>query len=197
MVIDIPQRLKAAGVTLRPIRTADTEPYAQAFVDDPNLGRLLGMERDPTSESLRERLANAHERAAQGKGVELAIERKGGFAGSVLAHSFDWTHRRCEIGFWLVPGARHHGLGGAAVARLLDWVFAELPIDRVEMTTTSDNAATRAFARRMGFLEEGVWRQRNVERGRRVDLAQFGLLREEWPPPPPSPLPSPRPPTPS
>ena len=37
-----------------------------------------------------------------------------------------------------------------------------------------------ALAARLGFTHEGVLRARNVERGRRVDVVWFGLLREEW-----------------
>jgi RimJ/RimL family protein N-acetyltransferase len=48
------------------------------------------------------------------------------------------------------------------------------------MTTTPDNAGVFALAERLGFMHEGVLRKRNVERGERVDVAWFGVLREEW-----------------
>jgi ribosomal-protein-alanine N-acetyltransferase len=48
------------------------------------------------------------------------------------------------------------------------------------MTTTPDNAAVFGLARRLGFTQEGVLRKRNVERGERVDVVWFGVLREEW-----------------
>jgi RimJ/RimL family protein N-acetyltransferase len=48
------------------------------------------------------------------------------------------------------------------------------------MTTTPENPAVPALAQRLGFTQEGVLRSRNVERGQRVDLVWFGLLREEW-----------------
>ena len=48
------------------------------------------------------------------------------------------------------------------------------------MTTTPDNQAVFALARRLGFVQEGVLRRRNVERGVRVDVVWFGVLREEW-----------------
>ena len=37
-----------------------------------------------------------------------------------------------------------------------------------------------ARGRGLGFRQEGVLRKRNVERGRRVDIVWFGVLREEW-----------------
>jgi hypothetical protein len=32
----------------------------------------------------------------------------------------------------------------------------------------------------LGFTEEGLQRQRNVERARQVDFVLFGLLAEDW-----------------
>jgi RimJ/RimL family protein N-acetyltransferase len=98
----------------------------------------------------------------------------------VVLHSFDWHSRRAEIVFWLVSATRRRGVGTAAVSLALSWAFAELDLLRVEMTTTPENPAVPALARRLGFSQEGVLRQRNVERGRRVDIIWFGLLREEW-----------------
>jgi RimJ/RimL family protein N-acetyltransferase len=98
----------------------------------------------------------------------------------VLVHSLHGHHRRGEIGFWVIPGQRRQGLGSGAVALMLSWLFDELELLRVEMTTTPENQAVPALAQRLGFTQEGVLRARNVERGQRVDLLWFGLLREEW-----------------
>jgi RimJ/RimL family protein N-acetyltransferase len=183
MRIPVPGRLQDSHVVLRPLAVEDGPDYASAFVEDPDLGRLLGFEQDPTAEQVSERAAKAVEGAEAGRWLELAVcsAQADSFIGSVLLHSADERHRRCEIGFWLVPSARGRGLARAAVARWVSWIFDELPIDRIEMTTTPDNTATRRLAARLGFSEEGVLRGRNLERGRRVDLVMFGLLRQEWP----------------
>jgi RimJ/RimL family protein N-acetyltransferase len=115
VVIKIPQRLEATGVALRLVRVQDIGPYQKAFAEDPDLGRLLRMEEDPSEEDVRGRIGGSERRAADGKGLELAIETAGAFVGAVIAHSFSWTHRRCEIGFWLVPEARRRGVTAAAV----------------------------------------------------------------------------------
>lgn len=179
--IELPD-LRGEPVWLRPLRVQDATPYTGAFREDPDLGRLLGMEVDPSEEWVRERVAGQVDRAAEGKAVELAIANPstGTFWGSVVLHSFDWHSRRCELGFWVVPGERRRGIGSAAVALALDWVFDDLDLLRVEMTTTPENEALPALARRLGFKQEGVLRARNIERGRRVDIVWYGLLREEW-----------------
>jgi RimJ/RimL family protein N-acetyltransferase len=180
MTIELPEEVRHGRAVLRPLRPRDGAPYAAAFAADPELGRLLGLENDPTPESVAERAARSAELAADARLVELAVDAAGAFAGSVTLHSFALQHRRCEVGFWLAPAARGRGLGSDAVAAAADWVFGTLDLLRLEMTTTPDNPAVPALARRLGFVAEGTQRKRNVERGERVDVVLFGLLREDW-----------------
>jgi RimJ/RimL family protein N-acetyltransferase len=145
---------------------------------------VLGIERDPDEVELLEWLERNRERAATGAGASLttADAETDAFLGAVTLHSLAWQHRRCEVGFWLVPGARGRGLGARTVTLAVSWLFGELDLLRVEITTTPDNAAVAALAARLGFAQEGILRQRNVERRQRVDVVWFGVLREEWQP---------------
>jgi [ribosomal protein S5]-alanine N-acetyltransferase len=183
MRIELPESLTGDGVVLRRLRADDAPAYVAAFGADPELGRLLGMDEDPGEAGIRERAGRLPDRAGEGKFVELAVADPDGdgFLGSMILHSFDERHRRCEVGFWLVPEARGRGLGSRAVALAVSWAFEALDMLRVEMTTTPDNEAVFALARRLGFTHEGMLRKRNVERGARVDVVWFGVLREEWP----------------
>ena len=176
--MDAPTELAGDGVRLRPLRDDDAPAYAAAFRDDPELGLLIGTETDPDEASVRERIANAEQRG----GFELAItaDVSDAFLGLVAVHGIEIAHGRAEVGFWLAPDARGAGLGTRAVALVVSWLFGEAGLRRVEMTTTPENAGALHLARRLGFEQEGVLRQRAVERGRAVDIVWFGLLRDEW-----------------
>ena len=180
--IELPERLCDGSVALRPLVAGDVAAYAAAFRADPELGRLLGAERDPDERSIRARVARRAQRASQGAEIELAIADPGSdaFCGSVILHSFEWQHQRCEIGFWLLPEVRGRDLGARAVSLAVTWALSALNLVRIEITTTPDNHAAAALAKRLGFTREGVLRRRNVERGARVDIVYFGLLRDEW-----------------
>jgi ribosomal-protein-alanine N-acetyltransferase len=182
MKLELAEPLSDGRVTLRWLRAEDAAPFAQAFRDDPDLGRLVGAERDPVEPGVRERIAGQEERAAEGRGIQLAIAdaASDAFWGSMILHSFDWHSRRAEVGFWLVPAVRGRGVGSSAVTLALSWAFETYDLLRIEMTTTPENPAVPALARLLGFTHEGVLRARNIERGRRVDIIWFGLLREEW-----------------
>jgi len=153
-----------------------------AFAADGELGRLLGVERDPDEAALRGRLERIDALREEGRFLELAIagSETDELLGSVTLHSLDWRNRRGEVGFFVVPDARRRGVAQSAVALALDWMFDGLGLDRVEMTTTPDNAAVAALAAALGFAREGLLRSRNLERGARVDVVYFGLMRSEW-----------------
>jgi RimJ/RimL family protein N-acetyltransferase len=181
MRIELPERLTDGQLALRPIRLEDARPYAHAFALDPDLGRMLGSETDPDELSVRERIESQAQSANDGKFVALFDVASDAFLGAVLPHSFDWQSRRCEVGFWVIAQQRHRGVASRAVSLAVSWVLESLDLLRVEMTTIPENRAVPALARRLGFTQEGILRSRNIERGRRVDIIWFGLLREEWP----------------
>jgi RimJ/RimL family protein N-acetyltransferase len=134
-------------VVLRPLLAGDGPAYAAAFREDDQMGRLLGVEDDPTEAEVARRVEGARKRARVGRGAQLAVctALDGAFVGEVLLHTFAWKHLRCEIGFWLTPAARGQGLARDAIERTLEWAFEELAIERMEMTTTTDNAPTRGL----------------------------------------------------
>lgn len=165
------------------MRTDDAAAYAAAFRDDPALGRLLGVEDDPDEASVRKRLTRRSEHIdADTRFVQFAIADAvtDAFRGAVTVHSLDDHNRRGEVGFWVTPDHRRLGIGSRALVLTISWLFEELDLLRVEMTTIPENRIVPALARRLGFTQEGVLRSRNIERGRRVDIVWFGVLREEW-----------------
>jgi RimJ/RimL family protein N-acetyltransferase len=170
--LPVPEGLERDGVALRRLRARDAHPFAAAFREDPRLGSSIGADEDPTENGVRRFIARQPGLRARGEFLGLAVTdtTRRPFLGHVMLHTLAWRHRRGEIGFWLVPGARGRGVGRTAVALLVEWAFAELALERIEITTTPENTAARALAQSLGFREEGVMIARNLERGRRVDV---------------------------
>ncbi|HEY6396068.1 MAG TPA: GNAT family N-acetyltransferase [Solirubrobacteraceae bacterium] len=143
VVIDIPERLEGDRVVLRPLETADADTYAQAFADDRELGRLVGFETDPTADQVAANLVTAAERAAAGEFLELAVcsASDGRFIGTVLRHlgfteegalrkrNFERGRRVDLVTFGLMVAEWR------AVSLVVHWLFAELGIERVEITS--------------------------------------------------------------
>lgn len=176
-----PGDLAGSLVRLRPLLERDAAAYAAAYREDPDLGRLQGWESDPDEERARENAARSRDAATKGEWIELAIcdAATDDFVGAISLLQVDRERGRCELGYWLTPRARGNGLIDAAIGLVLDWAFTGLGLSRVEIATTVENARSQAVASRHGFVREALQRERDIERGRRVDVIQFGLLREE------------------
>src|SRR4051794_31102166 len=136
--MDPPAELVDGDVRLRPLRPDDAPAFAAAFAADPELGVLVGFEEDPDEASVRLRL----ERPGERPGFSLAVTAGGTeqLRGVVVVHHIEGRHGRAEVGFWLVRAARGAGLGTRAVRLVLDWLFAQPSVRRVELSTTPNNA---------------------------------------------------------
>ena len=178
--LPIPEGLARDDIALRRLRARDAGPFAAAFREDPALGVLIGADEDPTENGVRRFIARQPGLRARGEFLGLAVTdaSRRPFLGHVMLHTLAWRHRRAEVGYWLVPGARGRGIGATAVGLLVEWAFEELGLERIEITTTPDNGPARALATSLGFTEEGVMIARNLERGKRVDVVLLARLRK-------------------
>ena len=92
-----------------------------------------------------------------------------------------WTHGNGWLGIGL--GDRKHwgrGYGQEAVELVLKFAFHELNLHRVQLTVFSYNQRAIALYEKLGFIQEGVFREHIQRDGRRYDMILYGLLRREW-----------------
>jgi [ribosomal protein S5]-alanine N-acetyltransferase len=87
---------------------------------------------------------------------------------------------RAEIGYAL--GRAHWGKGYVieAMSALVERAFTDLSLHRLEAEINPRNAASAKVLERMGFLKEGLLRQRWRLKGETTDSALYGLLRPDW-----------------
>ncbi|WP_045880122.1 GNAT family protein [Pseudofrankia sp. DC12] len=64
---------------------------------------------------------------------------------------------------------------------LMRYAFDELGYRRYEWKCDSLNQPSRAAAARLGFVEEGTWRNALVVKGRNRDTTWFSITDREWP----------------
>lgn len=157
----------------------DAGPYVQAFADDPLLDRKIGMAA-PSPATARRMFRGERRQRERGEVARFVIsDDSDAFNGLVLLHSFEWTHRRAELGFMVVPAARRRGLALEALRLVVRWAFASPGLQRVGLTTLPDNDATQGLAERAGFRREGVLRSYTREWDEPKDNVVFGAIPED------------------
>ncbi|MFB7225265.1 GNAT family N-acetyltransferase [Streptomyces sp. NPDC056227] len=92
----------------------------------------------------------------------------------------DMADGTAEVMIMLAPQWRGQGLGTDALDALLDLAFGELPLQRIEASTHTDNTACLTALASAGFVHEGTRRSACLHRGSRKDLAVLAVLRSEW-----------------
>lgn len=92
-----------------------------------------------------------------------------------------WNHQHCWIGIGL--GERENwgrGYGREAMELALKFAFHELNLHRVQLSVFSYNQQAINLYKKLGFVQEGVFREHLQRDGQRYDMLLFGLLRREW-----------------
>lgn len=117
---------------------------------------------------------------ADNDGLSLGIFYKDKIAGCIGLHSIDWGNRKTSIGYWL--GAEFQGLGimTNACKAVVDYVFHELRLNRVEIRAAEFNAKSRAIPERLRFTYEGKVREAEWLYDHYVDHVIYGMLKDDW-----------------
>ncbi len=69
---------------------------------------------------------------------------------------------------------------GAVIAQAV----STMGLRRLEAQVNPANARSGQLLRGLGFVREGLLRQRWLDKGEPVDVEMYGLLRDEWRAPP-------------
>ncbi len=117
---------------------------------------------------------------AEERTLTLVLFHHGRAAGVLGVNRVDALNRVASLGYWLAAEATGQGLMTRAVRRLIEIVFENFPVDRIEVHCAPDNRASCAIPERLGFTREAVLRQALRAHEHVDDRVIWGLLREEW-----------------
>ncbi|ASS76444.1 RimJ/RimL family protein N-acetyltransferase [Tumebacillus algifaecis] len=120
------------------------------------------------------------EQYANNQGTHYGIFYEGQLAGVIGYHFIDWSNRGTSIGYWLGRSFTGRGLMTAAVKALVDQAFQEYQLNRVEIRVATGNVKSQAIPERLGFVKEGVLRQREWMYDRWLDHVVYSMLASEW-----------------
>ncbi|KMJ57270.1 acetyltransferase [Bacillus sp. LL01] len=90
------------------------------------------------------------------------------------------AYKRGELGYWIGRPYWGKGYGTEAARAVVDYGFKELGLNKVFAGAFADNPGSWRIMEKVGMKHEGTWRQHAMRDGRFVDLAYYGLLREDF-----------------
>lgn len=101
--------------------------------------------------------------------------------GSVFIRDIDLNHRRGEFGIFIgEDDFRGQGRGAEAGQLICRYAFENIGLERIYLRVLSNNSGAIRSYQKIGFVEEGVFRNHVVVNGTKNDLVFMGLLKEEF-----------------
>lgn len=78
-------------------------------------------------------------------GFQAGIWYQGELAGVIGLHSINWSNKSTSIGYWLGANFEGKGLMTKACKAVVDYCFAELGLNRIEIRTATENKKSAAI----------------------------------------------------
>lgn len=174
--------LQTARMTLRPVEASD-QKLVFSGLSDPELTRFL-LIHYPTWESSKEQMDYYRVQKESGQGFYwVMVEKRSGTEMGVIGYNkISTEHQRTELGFWILPAFQRQGFVREAATTLVQEAFLNQGFIRIEASAETGNIASCSLLRSLGFRSEGIFRSYEWNRGHRIDLEWFGLLRSDWDP---------------
>jgi ribosomal-protein-alanine N-acetyltransferase len=170
-------RLETERLVLRRLTVEDADDYFE-FASDSEVTRFLRWGPHPNKEHTLGYLQGVLDEYSKGEdgpwGIELKTPSK--VIGIVHLMQLDTHHKKAQIGFVLARAHWGTGYMTEALNAVLEYVFTELQLNRIEALSIVGNRAAVRAMERVGMRAEGVLRQYAFQKGDFVDFELFSTL---------------------
>lgn len=112
--------------------------------------------------------------------ISFGVFRNGRLVGGLSMHHWERELKKAQIGYWLAQAEQGRGTMHYCVDTLLEYLFGQLQLNKVELHYLQTNLRSAGVARKLGFKVEGILRDSSIIHGALQDLVVSGLLKREW-----------------
>ena len=177
----VAERRPSPDVTLRPAAPRDAALLRQ-WRAEASVRRYQPLNELPTAQ-LRadvasQRMADLYR--GRGEKFQWIVQVDGQPSGWITLVVSNWEHGLAEVGYALSTVYQNRGVMSDALSLLLDDLFQNTLLERVEARCAVDNVGSQRVLEKSGFEREGRLRGYFKLRGRRVDNFLYALLREDY-----------------
>lgn len=174
--------LTTERLVLRPLAAGDAEALHR-LVNDWEVTRNLSVVPFPYPRALADDWIRSTRGAlADGSAYQLAITGREGeqeMLVGVVGLTIDAKRRCGRLGYWVGRRFWGHGVATEAAGRLARWGLANLTLERLEAGVITDNPASAAVLRRIGFRQTGEGTSTFLARGGEHPVWHFEATRDD------------------
>ena len=173
--------LETDRLILRKVRRSDADDLF-AYARDPEVSRHVLWTAHQSKVDSRYFLSQLRRQYRRGEPATFGITLRetGRLIGTIGFMQLITEHRCAEIGYSLSRDYWNRGLMTEALIATIDYAFNVLRLKRVEALHETDNPASGRVMEKAGMQEEGVLRQRILNKGHFSDVKIWSVLDAEW-----------------
>ena len=112
--------------------------------------------------------------------MKFLLEKLGNKIKSISNTGKFYTHPHGIARLLLSREHWNHGYATQALGAVIDAAFSSLPLNRLEAQHDVRNPASGRVMEKCGLRQEGILRDRIVNKGEYVDAALYAILRADW-----------------
>jgi len=172
MRLESPPSLAGLPFSLRPIGHDDVDAW-YAYLSMPEVIEHTSWSLDGPDDLAR--IVDACASARDDTTARFAIvdESDRSLAGTIALLHIVWRFRTAELAYDLDPRQSGKGLATACARAVTDWMLDTHGFHRIEATTLDTNRASRRVLEKVGYVHEGLMRNKKLVRGRPRDFHLF------------------------
>jgi ribosomal-protein-serine acetyltransferase len=133
-----------------------------------------------SAQDIREFIARSEAKFTVSQAPDAGIWIGGAFGGSIGCHQIDWANRHTSIGYWIDRAQQRKGVMTCCSIAMLDYLFEDLMLHRVEIRCATGNHRSCAIPQRLGFTREGVAHEAEWVNDRWLDLVVWAMTAGDW-----------------
>jgi len=100
--------------------------------------------------------------------------------GRIIISNLDFRNQKCEYGIMIHPHYQRKGYGYQASSILIEYVFTNLPINKIFLEVFEKNNGAKILYEKLGFINEGLLIEEYYKCGVFQNTYRMALLKNNW-----------------
>ena len=173
--------LETEHLLLRKPRVKDAGDVFR-YASDPEVARYVLWDAHKDLQETRFYLRGLIRRARQGypSSWVVTLRESGQVIGTIGYVWYSYDYRSAELGYSLSREYWNRGLATEALKAVIDESFRSLPLNRIEAQYDLRNPASGRVMEKSGLRQEGILRDRLINKGEFVSVGIYAVLRSDW-----------------
>ncbi|MGY6648415.1 GNAT family N-acetyltransferase [Wenyingzhuangia sp. IMCC45574] len=106
----------------------------------------------------------------------MEAKKNGAFLGAGGFNNWEHTHKKAEIGFWLLPEHWGKGIMKEGMNCICNYGFNSLKLHRIEGFVESENQKCISAIEKLNFSYEGTMKDCEIKEGRFISISVYSKI---------------------